>query len=261
MELLRFNYISGEDVLSDGQIHNLYYGLMSEVIDEQSPSFSPETQPIEISPASPDLFSPPSSSAARDLLNLAAAAERAAAATIEVNTGAASALSALAAAANVMVRNPTNERPTTTRAAAISTSNPSTPRRVTSDSNGARSNQSTPRRGTNDSNGSRSNQSTPRRATNDSNGPRSNPSTPRRATNDSNGHRSSPSATRSNSSSPYYGEISLCVVCTDEMINPGVTDGLCNHRSTCTQCLRRILFYADGPALCPLCREPYYHVY
>ena len=223
-ELLRFAYISGEDVLSDGQIHNLYYGLMSEVIDEQSPSFSPETQPIEIAPATPDLFAPSSSSPSRDLMNLAAAAERAAAATIDVNTGAASALSALAAAANVMVR---NERATTTRAAAA-TSNLSTLHHVTIESNGARSNPSTPRRGTGESNSARSNPSTPR---------------------------------RSNSSSPYYGEIPLCVVCTDEMITPGVTDGLCYHRSTCAPCLRRILFYSDEHALCPLCREPYYRVY
>ena len=264
MELLRFNYIDGEDVLSDGQIHNLYYGLMSGVIDEPSPSFSPETQPIEIAPGSPDLFGPPSSSAARDLLNLAVAAERAAAATVEVNTGAAKALSALAAAVTVMVRNHTNERSTTTRAAAISTEhrlNPSTPRRGTNDSNGHRSNPSTPRRGTNDTNGHGSNPSTPRRGTNDSNGHRSSPSAPRRGTVDSTESGSSPSASRSNSSSPYYGEAPLCVVCMDEMLSPGVTDGSCNHRSTCTLCLRRILFYAHGPALYPLCREPYYRVY
>ena len=315
-ELLRFNYIDGSDVLSDGQIHNLYYGLMSEVMDEQSPSFSPETQPVEIAPDSPELFDTSSSSgtdilelvarstptsAARDLMNLAAAAERAAAATVEVNSGAASALSALATAASVLVRGPNNESPTSTRGTINSTghvasptalhggatnstghvASPTAPHGVATNSTGHVASPTAPHGGATNSTGhvasptashsgvtnSTGHVASPTASHSgitNSTGHVASPSAPRRGAINSTGHGSSPSAPRrsaSNSSSPYYGEPQLCVVCTDEMLSPGVTDGSCDHRSTCTPCLRRILFYAHGSALCPLCRVPYYRVY
>ena len=222
-ELLRFAFVNASNVLSDGQIHNLYYGMLSEVMDGPSPSFSPEMSPIEIAPDSVELFSSQSSrtsdiqemapvgrstpaSTMRDILDLAAAAERAAVATEEIAPRASNALASLAQAASVLAGMPNNAR---------NGNNPSIPVVDTSTSQqvcGA-----------------------------------------------------SPSAARgastSASSSPYYGTEPTCVVCMDEMITPGVTDGACDHRSTCTPCLRRILFYARGQAQCVLCREPYYRVY
>ena len=224
-ELLRFRIVDGADVLSDGQIHNLYYGLMSEVIDEQSPSFSPETQPIEIAPASPDLFDTSSSSeldipdplvrsnttATTDLLNLVAAAERAATATEEIAPGASNALSELAMAASVLVRSPNNSSPTSSGHGAS-----------TSSGHGASASSGY---GANTSSGYGAN------------------------TSSGYGANTSSRHDASASSSPYYGEAPTCVVCMDEMVAPGVTDGACDHRSTCTPCLRRILFNARGEHL------------
>ena len=74
---------------------------------------------------------------------------------------------------------------------------------------------------------------------------------------------SSPSSGKvaSTSSSLYYGETPTCVVCTDEMIAPGVTDRACDHRSTCSPCLRQILSGGRGRGWCVLCREPYSRVF
>ena len=44
------------------------------------------------------------------------------------------------------------------------------------------------------------------------------------------------SAQVSSSHPPYFAESSTCVVCMDEMIRPGITNG-CGHRSTCRRCL------------------------
>ena len=255
---------------------------MSEVMEESSPSFSPETPPVEIAPDSPELFDTPSSSgtdiwepharstptsaAARDLMNLAAAAERAANATVEINSGASNALSALATAASVLVRGQNSESPTSTRwtsnSSGRSASSPA-PHRGATNSMGHVASPTAPHRSATNSTGHGTSPTAPHRGATNSTGHGASPTAPHRSATNSTGHGASPTAphrSASNSSSPYYGEPQTCVVCMDEMMSPGVTDGACDHRSTCTPCLRRILFYACGQASCVLCREPYYRV-
>ena len=183
-----------------------------------------------------------------DLMNLAAAAERAVNATEEINLGASNALSALATAASVLVRGQNNVSPTSTRG--------------NSNSSG-RGASSSSHRGASNSSGRGASPTAPHRRAINSTGHGTSPTAPHRNANNSSGHGASPTAphrSASNSSSPYYGEMPTCIVCTDEMMAPGVTDAACDHRSTCTPCLCRILFYARGQASCPLCRETYYRV-
>ena len=256
--------------------------MMSEVMDKPSSSFSPEAPPVEIAPDSPELFDTQSSSgtdiweplarltptsAARDLMNLAAAAERAANAIVEINSGASNALSALATAASVLVRGPNNESPTSTRGTINSSgrgASSSAPHRGASNSTGHGASPTAPHRSATNLTRHGVSPTEPHRSATNSTGHGPSPTAPHCSATNSTGHGASPTEphrSASNSSSPYYGEPQTCVVCTDEMISPGDTDSACDHRSTCTPCLRRILFYARGQANCPLCREPYYRVY
>ena len=56
----------------------------------------------------------------------------------------------------------------------------------------------------------------------------------------------------------YFGEIALCIICTEEMRTPGTTNS-CRHRDCCRRCLWRIL--REGDRRCPLCRREYQRVW
>ena len=245
-ELLRHGVVIGTEILSDSEIHSLYYGMLSNVMDGDSPSFSPEAifspelSPVMVAPDSEDLFeSPPpsgrlvalmpvnptaSSSAAAvssDIQHLAAAATAASMATASFAPGAASALAELASAASAI-------------ASSRGVGSSSTPARTSRSSTG--------NDGTSTRHVDSSSSSVP--------GPSSG----------SSGYDSVVSGTDASSSSPYYGEPPSCIVCTEVMETPGVTDG-CNHRSTCVPCLWRILSGGMGRGKCPLCRAVFMRVF
>ena len=56
----------------------------------------------------------------------------------------------------------------------------------------------------------------------------------------------------------YFEEIASCIICTEEMHTPGVTNS-CRHRDCCRRCLWIIL--REGDRRCPLCRREYQRVW
>ena len=69
---------------------------------------------------------------------------------------------------------------------------------------------------------------------------------------------SAPSGNVQGSPPPYFGETPTCIICTDEMPTPGMTN-VCSHRECCRRCLWQILRHGDRR--CPLCRRQYQRVW